>query len=149
MPFETISTEAWRISLPADWKAAETTSHGGFYVQSHDETKGIYVTTWNISTLEGNSTEKVRLFLAADLRGLRAMEGKKWNILEELFYEQGGCVTAGFDACDLGSSYRILSKIMAKDEWLVRSSFHDYDCTDYARSRNLLAPIANSLEIHK
>ena len=148
MPTETISTETWRITLPADWREAETGRRGGFHAESPDGAKGIYVTTWNVSKSHGSLSDKVRSFLSTDLRGLYAMEGRTWNIQKEWFSEQNGRVIAGFDAYDSDSSYRIISKIIGHEEWIVRSSFHDYHCLDCASSGGLLYPIADSLEIH-
>ncbi|EIQ01428.1 hypothetical protein OpiT1DRAFT_06006 [Opitutaceae bacterium TAV1] len=149
MSFDSISTETWCINLPADWKETGEAPSGGFYFESPNETKGIYVATWNMSNQQGSSSDKVRSFLSTEARTLHAMEGKTWNILREWFYEQDGCVIAGFDAYDSACSYRILSQIIGKDEWTVRAGFHDYDCSDYALSERFFAPLVSSLRIHK
>src|SRR6188768_73169 len=41
--------DSWTIALPEGWKAPETLANGTVYIDSFDESKGIYVTTWMLA----------------------------------------------------------------------------------------------------
>lgn len=149
MSLDTISTETWRIRIPADWNETKPAPGGGFCFESPDETKAVFVATWNLSKAQNTLGEKVRSFYSVETRTLHAMEGRQWDMRREWLYEQDGCTVAGFDAYDAGSCYRIVSQIIGKDEWIVRSGFHDYHCPDFGKSVDFFEPIVKSLEIHK
>jgi len=128
---DTISTETWKICLPSDWKDSSRPTEDASYFESADETKGVYLSTWNVCNDSDDTKSKTQSFLTTELKSLHEMDGYVWEIKNDWFYESDGFVIAGFDAYDCKSCYRICSKIIGGREWIVRSSFHDYDCSDF------------------
>lgn len=49
---------------------------------------------------------------------------------------------------DRRKHYQIVCYLTARLPWVVRSTFHDYDCTDHDRSKLFFKPIIESLQFH-
>jgi hypothetical protein len=142
--------DSWSIELPDGWKAPETLDNGTVYLDSVDESKGIYVTTWTLAP-EAASPGPVAVaesFKDKDVQALLRMEGYAWRLLDERVAEPEagvGLVTA--DHLADANEYRIVTKVIARPPLVVRAAFHDYVCADYEASREYFAPLIQSLNL--
>ena len=145
---QTISTEIWKVRLPADWNEGESSSKGSVYFESSDGTKGAYFSSWRLREDQRSEQEALESFRMVDLRNLDRMEGYIWERVNEWSADSPSKASA-VDCLDREHSYRIVCLVIVRFPWLVRSSFHDYDCADYEASKAFFQPIIESLEIHE
>lgn len=135
-------TGQWRLTMPAGW-AQQRTGNGADYFESADGTKGIYVSLW--SREAPTPAESMAVFEQSARAMLAGMEGYTWAIRDEARH------TAPYswklDAHDEAKRYRIVNVVVCVAPLLLNASFHDYDCHDYAQSRDYFAPIISSLEL--
>ena len=140
----------WTIALPDRWKAPETLDNGTIYLDSFDESKGIYVTTWMLGPEEASAgaAPVAESFKNRDVEALQDMEGFDWRQVDERSdrSEAGGAVVQ-VDHLAEASQYRIATKVIARPPVVVRAAFHDYLCDDYEASREYFAPIIESLSL--
>lgn len=145
--YDTISTETWKVRLPADWMKRESPTDGSVYFESTDKSKGAYFTTWRFDDDPRSPKEILESFRRVELRSFDEMEGRTWQRVDE-WNADTPLQTLGVDCLDREHSYRIVCQLIIRLPWLVRSSFHDYDCGDYDVSKEYFRPIIESLEIH-
>jgi hypothetical protein len=145
--YDTISTETWKVRLPSDWTERESVTNGSTYFESSDATKGAYFTTWRFNDDPRSPREILESFHRVELRSFDKMEDRTWQCLDE-WITDAPSLTLGLDCLDREHSYRIVCQLIIRLPWLVRSSFHDYYCSDYDASREFFRPIIQSLEIH-
>jgi hypothetical protein len=142
---DTIRTDTWVISLPNDWEEKGTTEAGALYFESPDGEKAMYISTWN---LEGNtelSQDVANSFKAIDIESLYKMEGYSWQIVGESIVHHETSTILVVDSLAQEQSYRIVSKILSAPPVVVRATFHDYGCSNYATSKTYFSPIIESL----
>ena len=142
--------DSWTIALPDGWKAPEPISNGTVYIDSFDESKGIYLTTWLLPPEDASSApaDAAESFKDKDLEALHSMEGYTWQLVEEHVDEpDAGVVMVTMDHLAGANEYRIVTKIIARPPVVVRAAFHDYSCDDYAASRKYFAPLVQSLSL--
>ncbi len=145
---KTISADTWIMSLPRDWLEKGATETGGFYFESPDGEKGIYIASWNIADHDGGSAEEVaEFFKATDAKLLHKMEGYSWLTVEEQTSRAATSITMVVDSLAEAESYRIVGKTLVSLPIVVRASFQDYGCSDYAASQAFLAPLVESLQL--
>ncbi|HYD93841.1 MAG TPA: hypothetical protein VEC01_00850 [Noviherbaspirillum sp.] len=147
--FYTIRTDIWLMSLPSDWEERRTPDGKSLYFECKDGTKGLYIATWSLSEDDGRSAEDIAgSFKTADLKALDAMEGYAWKIVEQVNRGSGQACVAITDCLAAEKCYRSLGKILAMPPVVVKASFHDYACVDYAASQAYFAPIVDSLRFY-
>jgi hypothetical protein len=76
------------------------------------------------------------------------MEGCTWKVIDEWTSEEPPVMTFCADCLDQERCYRIVCYLIGSPPWLVRASFHDYDCSDYEASKRFFEPIIQSIQIH-
>ena len=146
--YDTISTETWRIQLPSDWTKREGSAQDSVYFESADKTKGAYFSTWRFDDDPRSAREILESFRRVEQRSLDEMDGHTWQRVDECSSDLPALSVLGVDCLAHAQHYRIVCHLLASLPWLVRSSFHDYDCTDYLASQKFFRPIIQSLEIH-
>ena len=143
--------DSWTIALPEGWKAPETLENGTVFIDSVDESKGIYVTTWELSAEEAaskSSAAAAESFKDKDVEALDQMEGYTWRLVDERVEapETGVAVVIADHLAD-ANEFRIVTKVLARLPLVVRAAFHDYNCDDHAVSRDYFAPLVQSLNL--
>jgi hypothetical protein len=141
--------DSWTIALPAGWKAPETLENGTVYIDSVDESKGVFVTTWRLAPEDGTSPAAAAAsFKDKDVEALQLMEGYSWRLVDErVDAPQTGVAVVIADHLADANEYRIATKVIARLPLVVRAAFHDYVCDDYAASREYFAPLIQSLDL--
>ena len=142
---DTIRTDTWIISLPSDWVEKGTTDAGALYFESSNGEKAMYITTWNLGEGSNQSRDVADSFKATDIKTLHNMEGYTWQTVDEEFLQHESSSITVVDSFAPEKHYRIVGKILADPPVVVRATFHDYACSDYAVSRAYFAPIIKSL----
>lgn len=141
----TFTSDTWRIRLPDDWEQKESTSQGTMLFETPDQTKGLYLATWGLAPTEKRSAAEIaRAFCDTNEKALAAMD-VEWKKLHEGTGEQGGGPTILTDHFAAASTYRIMTKIIARPPIVLRAAFHDYLCEDYRASTQYFTPIVDSL----
>jgi hypothetical protein len=146
--YNTISTEVWQIDLPGDWSERECSAEHTVYFESADGTKGAYFSTWCFRDDPRSARQILESFRSAELRTLSEMEDSRWESVGEWSSDTSESTVLGEDFLDRRAHYRIACQLIARLPWLVRSTFHDYDCTDYDESKQFFHPIIESMQIH-
>src|SRR5439155_8444013 len=146
--YDTISTETWKVRLPIDWTERESSTEESVYFEFSDTTKGAYFSTWRFDDDPRSAREILESFRRVELRSFDEKEGRTWQRVDEWSADTPTGMTLGVDCLDREHSYRIVCHLIIRLPWLVRSSFHDYDCADYDMSKGFFRPIIQSLEIH-
>jgi hypothetical protein len=142
--------DSWTIALPEGWKAPETLDNGTVYIDSNDESKGIYVATWMLAPEEAPMTPvaAAESFKDKDVEALQNMEGYVWRLVDErVDRPDPGVAVVMADHLADANEYRIATKVIARPPLVVRAAFHDYLCNDYAASRDYFAPLIQSLHL--
>lgn len=148
--FDTIRTDTWIFSLPSDWIEKGETEEGALKFESADGEKALYISTWNLgNTISSSSKEAAESFKATDLGSLRNMDDYSWQTIEEETTNSATATITVVDSLAEAKNYRIVGKILARPPIVVRASFHDYACTNYATSKAYLAPIIDSLHFYE
>ncbi len=146
--FDTISTETWEIRLPSDCSERECSAEHTVYFESEDHTKGAYFSTWCFRDDPRSAREILESFRRVELRTLHQMKDSTWRSVDEWSSESPELSVLGEDFLDQQAHYRIVCHLNSRLPWLVRSTFHDYGCTDYEGSKQFFQPIIESLQIH-
>jgi len=146
--FDTISTETWRVHIPSDWSERECSTRGSIYFESADGSKGAYFSTWRFEDDPRSAIEILESFRRVEVRSFTEMEGRTWQPVDEWTTANPELTVLGVDYLDREHNYRIACKLLAGLPWVVRSSFHDYDCSDYDSSKQFFRPIIESVTIH-
>src|SRR5688572_24987963 len=142
--------DSWTIALPEGWKAPETLENGTVYLDSLDESKGIFVTTWTIGPEDApkSPAAAAESFRDKDVQALQQMEGYDWELVDEsVEATDTGVAVVIADHLAEANEYRIATKVIARPPLVVRGAFHDYSCTDYAASRAHFTPLIQSLNL--
>ena len=146
--FDTISTETWKIFLPSDWQQRECSAQHTAYYESADGTMGAYFSTWCFRDDPRSVREILESFRRVEVRTLHEMADSAWESVGEWSSDSPELSVLGADFLDRPKHYRIACHLIARLPWLVRSTFHHYDCTDHDSSKRFFQPIIESLQIH-
>ena len=142
--------DSWTLDLRDGWKPPETLANGTVYIDSLDESKGIFITTWMLAPEDAPASPAAAAesFKNKDVQALQQMEGYVWRLVEERVdaHETGLAVVIADYLAD-AHEYRITTKVIARPPLVVRAAFHDYVCDDYAASREFFAPLIQSLNL--
>lgn len=145
---DTIRTDTWVISLPSDWTKKES-EQGEICLESSDGEKAIFITTWNLGADSHQSSGEVaESFRAIDMRSLYKMDGYSWQTMDEEILQYETTTISVVDSFAREQNYRIVGKILSRLPVVVRASFHDYACLDYAASKTYLASIIDSFNLN-
>ncbi len=144
----TLSTEIWRIQLPGDWTRRESSGRGSAYFESADGTQGAYFSSLRLPTGR-TQREELEAISALEVRGLHAMEGRKWEIMDRSCSAGQEACRIVTDAWDRLSGYRIVSQLLASGPWIARMSLHDYQCSDFLRSKQASLAILDSFQMNE
>ena len=147
--YDTISTETWTIRLPSDWLKRDCSVQYTIYYESGDGTKGAYFSTWCFQNDFRTAKEILESFRRVEVRTLQEMEENTWETVGQWNSDKPELSVLGEDFLDRHASYRIAYHLIVRLPWLVRSTFHDYSCTNHHDSKQFFQPIIDSLEIHK
>jgi hypothetical protein len=142
-----VTSDAWTVSLPDDWEQKETTESGSLCFECADGSKGLFVTTWDLGTEVGKPpTEVATAFQRMSAVALDNMDGYTWKVVDErtIASDRTSAILVS-DHVAPANSYRIVTKILARPPLVIRASFHDYLCDDYAASLGYFTPILESL----
>lgn len=146
MTYYTIRTDTWIMSLPSDWVQREAGSSASLYFEAGDGSKGMYISTWSLREDDRRFPEEVaKVFRAHDLKSLDNMGGYEWRIIDDVGDVTSAACAMVTDCLAAENSYRVVGKILAAPPFVVRASFHDYACNDYAASKAYLSPVVDSL----
>jgi len=145
--FETVGLGNWTIRVPKDWMVTDESSAGVMHMESGNGTKAVSVSTWNLGAAQRSGPEVAEAFKQAGLKSLREMAGYTWQEMAEESLQAGAISIAFTDSWDAANSYRIAGLVMARPPLILRATFHDYACVDYAASARYFAPIIDSLEL--
>lgn len=146
--YDTISTETWKIHLPSNWSEQQSGAENTLCLESADHTKGAYLSTWCFSDDPRSAKEILESFRSVELRSFQAMKDKSWESVSESSSDLQDATALAIDLLDRQAHYRIVCYLLCRLPWVVRASFHDYDCADYEVSRQFFQPIIESLQIH-
>jgi len=141
-----ISSETWKIRLPGDWEERKRSEQN--YFESADGTKGIYISTWCFYDDPTPARELLESFRTVEVESFTKMKGRTWKSVDKWSSDTRKLSMLGEDFLDRKNRYRIVCQLIARLPWLVRATFHDYDCSDYDASKKFFQPIMNSLKIH-
>jgi hypothetical protein len=148
MEYSTISSESWRICIPPNWTEKKSSTGGPNYFEDPDGSKGVYIATWRVPDKGQTILEELESFRRVEMKSFDEMEGRKWKIVDQWASERPPIGFAGIDCLDREHDYRIVCQLIGSLPWVVRASFHDYDCKDYEASMRFFQPIIDSLELH-
>jgi len=143
--FDRFTTDTWTVAFPSDW---EDQSEGDTtYFESPDGTKGLYLALWHLGEEESRSpTQLVDVFLAAELKDLLGGADGRELLLRQI-EQSGDSVFCTWDTLARQNAYRVAGKIQARGKYVLRATFHDYDCEEYDSSLKYFEPIIASLAL--
>ena len=143
----TVTSDAWTMALPDDWEQKETTESGSLCFECVDGSKGLFVTTWDLGTESSRTPRDVAsAFQRMSAAALDKMDGYTWKLVaEHILPADVASAVLVSDHVAPANSYRIVTKILARPPVVIRASFHDYLCEDYAASVAYFSPILESL----
>lgn len=143
-----VRTDSWSLALPEGWREPETLENGTVYLDSVDQSKGIYITVWTLQPGDSATPDvAAESFKSKDVQALEDMDGYQWRCIEERADRGGDTVVLFVDHLAAAHEYRIATRILARLPVVLRAAFHDYLCDDYAASRDYFAPIIASLSL--
>ena len=147
--YNTLSTDTWSLQLPEDWEQKETADLSLYYFESADGTQGLYISTWRFAPEKfGHSNSKLLEYIqTVEKKSLDGMEDCTWELMSMERSSGSGIEAVVMDYYARERSYRIACKVVASLPWAVRSTLHDYDCQDWARSHVALQEIFDSIMI--
>lgn len=144
--YNTISTDQWQISLPADWTHQQNPENPGqYYFEAADGSQGAYLTVFTRSNPDSPALGELATWRDMEIQNLHAMADHHWEIVDEWQHDEAGVAFSGSDCLERSRGYRIVCLRMTQFPWLVRVSLHDYACNDYETSKQVFLPIIDSL----
>jgi len=141
-----VTSQHWAMRLPSDWKEVPEHAEGTIYLVSADESKGLYLGTWERhDTLTPEQVlehyKKVQLETAP-----QADQGT-WEVINAESGQTGGVSTLTLDMYNQASNYRVMLRVLVRLPIIVRAAFHDYWCEDLKTSTDYFSPLISSLHI--
>ena len=143
--FDRLTTDAWTVAFPSDWK--DQSEGDTTYFESPDGAKGFYLALWHMGEEESRSpAQLVEVFLSTELDELLGASDER-DILRQHIEQVGDAVVCTWDTLARPNHYRVAGKIHARGQYVLRATFHDYDCEDYDASLEYFEPIIDSLAL--
>ncbi len=137
-----ISTDLWEAHVPEGWVHVEHESEGTVYFEAPDGAAGVYVTTWGVN---GEPLRDV-MDAAREIEQSNLPESKgAWAVVGHTHDENGEQIEMLTEYLNRTDGYRIVSRLLGRNDFYVRFTFHDYGCDDVAVSAERSDPVVRSL----
>ena len=138
-----VSSSFWKASLPDGWLRLEREPKEVVYFESPDHTAGIYFSTWRINGQSLSSAlEDTRRI---ERRNLPKSDHGHWEALRDSQVVKGSEVESIVEYFNRVDKYRILSRLLGRDDQYIRVTYHDYGCVDLKVSAERSDPIVGSV----
>ena len=145
--FDRLTTESFTVAFPSDWE--DQSEEDTTYFESPDGAKGFYLALWNMGEEELRSPEQlIDVFLSTELDNLIDGSDDR-ELLSKRIEVAGDSVICTWDTLSRENLYRVAGKIQARGRYVLRATFHDYDCENYESSLAYFEPIIGSLELRE
>lgn len=144
-----IRTANWVLRLPADWRAQhdQHDQRQGFHFASGDASKALFIVTHVVGPEHPLSLPALaEWFVGAEMATLAAMQGYLWRTCARSVEGTPTLCVGLLDSVAPDQHCRIIGKILVRARQVVRASFHDYHCHNYAASQAYFAPILAALD---
>ena len=142
------ATDNWTVVFPSDW-IDKSNDDDTLYFESPEGKKGLYVSLWRISDDEPlRSHELVEALQEAEIASFLP-EAENWQLLTQTISSRSNSVVGFWEGLNHERSYRVCGKQVAAGEFVLRATFHDYDCNNRAASAEYFAPIIDSLQLRE
>jgi len=142
---QTISTEFWEAQLPDGWFQVQRDPNEVVYFESSDRTAGVYLSTWRVS---GQSLlAAMRDARVIEKRNLPPTEHGRWEVLRSEELDNGADVEAAAEYLNRTDRYRIASRLLGRNDYFVRLTYHDYDCVNPTDSAERSGFVLTSLRL--
>lgn len=121
-----------KIDLPDDW--VQTDEKNPDYYEAADGACGLYITSHTKSDLDGD--RKILDFVRKlEKNKTKSMKGYKFRSYVDAVDSSGNAIVGYLDQYAQEKNYRIVSKIVVRQQNIFRAVLHDYDCGDYEKSK--------------
>ncbi|HET9232651.1 MAG TPA: hypothetical protein VFP10_00760 [Candidatus Eisenbacteria bacterium] len=140
-----VTTELWEAQLPEGWIQVHRDPEEEVYFESPDGAKGVYVSAWR--TRNQSLVEAMRDTRAVEKRNLPPSGRGSWEVLTSKELDSGPDIDAETEYINRADRYRIVSRLLGRDDFYVRMTYHDYDCADPAESEESSRSVLQSLTL--
>jgi len=146
--FDRFTTDNWTVAFPSDWTDKSEGSET-LYFESPQGDKGLYVSLWLMSDQElRGPRELVQTFQATEIASFLP-KSENWELLNRSISDSESPVIGLWEGINPERSYRVSGKQLAAGKFVLRATFHDYDCSNRAASAESFAPIVDSLQLRE
>ncbi|HYV18756.1 MAG TPA: hypothetical protein VFC25_06985 [Verrucomicrobiae bacterium] len=142
MSTQVVSTDFWEAQLPEDWVHKEAEPSQEVYFEAPDHTAGVYISTWRIA--DESLQKALQTTRAVELKHLPAPRSGFWQVVSSTPIEDTPEIDARAEYFNRADQYRIVSRLLGRGDKYIRVTFHDYGCSDRARSARRSEPIVDS-----
>ena len=145
MSAQVVSSKFWEVRLPDEWALKDQEIEHTTYVEAPDGSQGVYVSTWRDSRRPLlTAMQEAR---AVERRNLPHAGNGSWEVLQSTENDGPSCIELLSEYLNLAATYRIVSRMLGRDDCYVRLTYHDYDCKDLAFSIERAEPWVRSLSL--
>jgi len=146
--FDRFTTDHWTVAFPGDWIDKSEGTETLYFESPHGD-KGLYVSLWLMSDQElRGPKELVETFQATEIASFLP-ESENWQLLNRSINDSDSHVIGFWEGINPERSYRVSGKQLAAGKFVLRATFHDYDCNDRVASAESFAPIVDSLQLRE
>lgn len=145
MRVQTIRTDHWVARLPEDWSRVDREPPEVVYFEAPDHSAGVYFSNWRVA---GQSLRAAMQDAGAiERQSLPPSATGEWEVLRQLEADTDSQLETTTEYLNRVDQYRIVSRLLGRDDEYVRMTYHDYACTDLGRSVERSGPIIESLAL--
>jgi hypothetical protein len=141
-----LTSQHWQMQLPSDWREESDHLEGAIYFVSGDDSKGMYIGTWQFDNDPRTAEQLLKHFEKVQLEQNSDAEAQ-WKVLQVRTSSSGAVHSLTLDSYDEANKYRVILRVLAQPPFVVRAAFHDYYCEDLAESSGYFEPIIGSLKL--
>ena len=146
--FDRFTTDNWTVAFPSDWVDKSEDSET-LYFESPQGDKGLYISLWLMSDQELRGPRELGgAFQATEIASFLP-ESEDWELLNRSIGDSESPVTGYWEGINQVRSYRISGKQLAAGKFVLRATFHDYDCRNRTISAEYFAPMCDSLQLRE
>ncbi|RZI59257.1 MAG: hypothetical protein EOP14_04360 [Pseudomonas sp.] len=146
--FDRFTTDHWTVAFPSDWTDKSEGSETLYFESPHGD-KGFYISLWLMSDHESrDSRELVEAFQATEIASFLP-KSENWELLDRNISDSESSVIGSWEGINQERSYRVSGTQLAAGKFVLRATFHDYDCSDRVASAKSFAPIIDSLQLRE
>jgi len=142
---QTVGTDQWEVVLPGDWMRPEPRSDEQVYFESPNRSEGVYFIA--VQTKNQPLRAAFQDMRVIEFRNLPPSEEGTWEVLSSTEEVRGAEVDAVTEYYNRTDNYRIVSRLLGREDFYVRLTYHDYYCTDPAVSARQSFHLLNSLTL--